>query len=126
VREFVARVLALMRRSRPPIDEPDGIRAVTSRGLVLNPDKRSATVRGEPVELTRQEFDILYLLACRPGIVFSREALLSRVWHGDTYVTERTVDSVVSRVGRKVERDARDPEMILTAWGIGYKFVDVD
>jgi DNA-binding response OmpR family regulator len=115
-----------MRRTQAPGDEPDGVRAVASRGLVLNPDKRSATVRGEAVVLTKQEFDILYLLASRPGIVFSREALLSRVWHGDTYVTERTVDSVVSRVRRKVERDAHDPEMILTAWGVGYKFVDVD
>jgi DNA-binding response OmpR family regulator len=126
VREFVARVSALMRRSQPPKEEPESGRAVTSRELVLNPEKRSATVRGEAIALTKQEFDILYLLASRPGIVFSREALLARVWHGDTYVTERTVDSVVSRVRRKVERDPQDPEMILTAWGVGYKFVDVD
>jgi DNA-binding response OmpR family regulator len=126
VRELVARVSALMRRSRAPKEEPEGIRAVTSRGLVLNPEKRSATVRGESVVLTKQEFDVLYLLASRPGIVFTREALLSRVWQGDSYVTGRTVDSVVSRVRRKVERDAHDPEMILTAWGVGYKFVDVD
>ena len=126
VREFVARVSALMRRSQAPKQEVENGRAVVSRGLVLNPEKRSATVRGEPVALTKQEFDVLYLLASRPGIVFSREALLSRVWQGDTYVTERTVDSVVSRVRRKVERDAHDPEMILTAWGVGYKFVDVD
>jgi DNA-binding response OmpR family regulator len=83
-------------------------------------------VRGGAVELTKQEFDLLYLLAARPGIVFSRAALLSKVWSDDTYVTERTVDTVVSRLRRKIERDAQDPELILTAWGVGYKFVDVD
>ena len=78
------------------------------------------------MELTKQEFDLLYLLASRPGIVYSREALLSKVWGGDTYVTERTVDTVVSRLRKKIERDAQGPELILTAWGVGYKFADVD
>lgn len=128
VREFVARVGAVMRR-RGPADEAaasDEGRVLSSRGLTLDPAKRSATVQGKPVDLTKQEFDVLYLLASRPGIVFSRAALLARVWHGDTYVTERTVDTVVSRVRRKVETDPQDPELILTAWGVGYKFVDVD
>jgi DNA-binding response OmpR family regulator len=82
-------------------------------------------VRGEPIELTKQEFDLLYLLAARPGVVFSRAALLQQVWSGDTYVTERTVDTVISRLRRKIERDAQDPEMLLTAWGVGYKFSDL-
>jgi DNA-binding response OmpR family regulator len=128
VREFVARVGAVMRR-RGPGDEAaasDEGRILSSRGLTLDPAKRSAAVKGKPVDLTKQEFDVLYLLAGRPGIVFSRAALLARVWHGDTYVTERTVDTVVSRVRRKVETDPQDPELILTAWGVGYKFVDVD
>ena len=77
------------------------------------------------MELTKQEFDILYLLASRRGIVFSRAALIAKVWGGDTYVSERTVDSVVSRLRRKVERDPNDPEMLLTAWGVGYKFADI-
>jgi len=47
------------------------------------------------------------------------------VWNGDTYVTERTVDTVVSRLRRKIERDPQDPSLILTAWGVGYKFADV-
>jgi len=57
--------------------------------------------------------------------VFSRTALL-KVWNGDTYVTERTVDAVVGRLRRKIERDAQDPELILTGWCGGYKFADVD
>jgi len=74
------------------------------------------------VELTKQEFDLLYLLAARPGVVFSRAALLQQVWSDDTYVTERTVDTVISRLRRKIELDPQDPEMLLTAWGVGYKF----
>ena len=58
-------------------------------------------MRGTPVELTKQEFDLLHLLAARPGVVFSRAALLQQVWSDDTYVTERTVDTVISRLRRK-------------------------
>jgi DNA-binding response OmpR family regulator len=76
-------------------------------------------LRGEPVELTRQVFDLLHLLAARPGIVFSRAALLQQVWSGDTYVTERTVDTVISRLRRKIEREPQDPELLPTAWGVG-------
>jgi DNA-binding response OmpR family regulator len=58
--------------------------------------------------------------------VFSRAALLTKIWTDDTYVTERTVDTVISRLRRKIEVDVQSPELILTAWGVGYKFVDVD
>jgi DNA-binding response OmpR family regulator len=51
---------------------------------------------------------------------------LEKVWSGDTYVTERTVDTVISRLRRKIEHDPQDPEMLLTAWGVGYKFAEVD
>jgi two-component system, OmpR family, response regulator len=78
------------------------------------------------VELTRQEFDLLHKLAARRGVVFSRASLVQTVWKYDVYVTERTVDTVVSRLRRKIEQDPRDPELILTAWGVGYKFADVD
>ena len=128
VREFVARVGAITRRSTRGLegsaDSPS--RRVQKRELILDADKRQTVVRGETVELSKQEFDLLYLLATRPGIVFSREALIAKVWGGDTYVTDRTVDTVVSRLRRKVERDAQDPELILTAWGVGYKFADVE
>jgi DNA-binding response OmpR family regulator len=92
VRELVARTAALLRRT----GRQDGASAastegVESRDLALDADRREAIVRGAPVELTKQEFDLLYLLASRRGIVFSRTALLAKVWQGDTYVTERTV-----------------------------------
>jgi two-component system, OmpR family, alkaline phosphatase synthesis response regulator PhoP len=130
VRELLARVVAVTRRharvTEPAVD--DG--AVLLRGaLRLDVGKRVATVhrgagREEPIELTRQEFDVLYHLAARPGRVFSRAALLTAVWPDDVYVTDRTVDTVISRLRRKIEQDPRDPELILTAWGVGYKFAD--
>ena len=128
VRELLARVGALMRRTRL-VEEPADAgtpRTIHARDLTLDPTKRQAIVRGEPVDLTKQEFDLLYLLAARPGVVFSRAALLARAWGGETYVTERTVDTVISRLRHKVERDPQDPELLLTAWGVGYKFADVD
>ena len=127
VREFMARVTAVLRRTSGGSSEPErtstGI--VTSADVTLDPDRRQARVRGDLVELTKQEFDVLYLLASRRGIVFSRAALIAKIWGSDTYVTERTVDSVVSRLRRKIEQDPNDPEMILTAWGVGYTFADV-
>jgi DNA-binding response OmpR family regulator len=124
-RELVARVQALVRRHRRHRDEPvDSTRQVRRRGIALDLDKRCATVRGEPVELTRQEFDLLEQFLSHPGIVFSRAALLAKIWGGDTYVSERTVDTVISRLRRKLEVDPQDPRLILTAWGVGYKFVD--
>ena len=126
IRELLARVEALLRRQRRATEGsvPAPAARVAAGPLALDIDKRHATVRGAPVELTRQEFDLLALLAARPGMVFSRAALLQQVWRGDAYVTERTVDTVVSRLRRKIETDAQNPTMILTAWGVGYKFAD--
>jgi two-component system, OmpR family, alkaline phosphatase synthesis response regulator PhoP len=126
IRELLARVEALLRRQRRAGEVTATATARIAAGdVALDVEKRQATVRGEPVELTRQEFDLLALLAGRPGMVFSRAALLQQVWRGDAYVTERTVDTVVSRLRRKIETDAQNPTMILTAWGVGYKFADI-
>ena len=126
IRELLARVEALLRRQRRATAWAAAAPAarLAAGDVALDIEKRQATVRGAPVELTRQEFDLLALLVGRPGMVFSRAALLQQVWRGDTYVTERTVDTVVSRLRRKIETDAQNPTMILTAWGVGYKFAD--
>jgi DNA-binding response OmpR family regulator len=128
VRELLARVAALFRRGTHITEGGDSpsIRRLQRGDLVLDPARREAIVRGVVVELTKQEFDLAYLLASRPGVVYSRTALMAKVWSGDTYVTERTVDTVVSRLRRKLERDPQDPELLLTAWGVGYKFADAD
>ena len=126
VRELMARIGAITRRHRRAGAPSARAADMQSRDIKLNIDKREAHVRGEPVELTRQEFDLLHQLATRPGIVYSRAALLRHVWSDDRFVTERTVDTVISRLRRKIERDPQDPELILTAWGVGYKFADVE
>jgi DNA-binding response OmpR family regulator len=128
VREMVARVGAILRRNDRRDSPASGAapRSVRSRDVAIDPDRREVSIRGRRVDLTKQEFDLLYLLAARPGIVFSRTALLTKVWPDDTFVTERTVDTVISRLRRKIEPDAQSPALILTAWGVGYKFVDVD
>jgi DNA-binding response OmpR family regulator len=115
-----------MRRHKREADRTDAARPTVSAQVQLDPERREAIVRGQAVELTRQEFDLLYRLVTRPGIVYSRAALLNNVWADDTYVTERTIDSVISRLRKKIERDPQDPELILTAWGVGYKFVDAE
>jgi DNA-binding response OmpR family regulator len=123
VRELVARVGAVMRRqTRGNARTKRASTPVGTGELELHGDRRQVLVRGGEVPMTRQEFDLLYHLATHPDIVFSRAALLQNVWQEDTYVTERTVDTVISRLRRKVERNPHAPEMILTAWGVGYKF----
>lgn len=123
VRELLARITAVLRRSRRANEAAP---APTAKHLAIDADRRTVRVRGETVDLTRQEFDLLAQLAARPGVVFSRAALLERVWPDDTYVTERTIDTVISRLRRKIEVDPQDPELILTAWGVGYKFADAE
>jgi two-component system, OmpR family, response regulator len=127
VRELVARARALLRRPRAShaaAAEPGG-EVVVARGLRLDPARRQAQLDERALELTPHEFDVLYLLASQPGIVFTRERLLDRVWSADIHVTERSVDTVIKRLRQKIEKDTADPEFILTVWGTGYKFADV-
>jgi len=127
VRELVARARALLRRPRQaPIDQvADDGQAVTVHGVAIDPARRRVRVDGRDVELTDQEFRLLHLLATHAGIVFSREALLAKIWRGDTFVTVRSVDTLVKRLRRRIEPDAAHPRYLLTVWGVGYKFADV-
>jgi DNA-binding response OmpR family regulator len=94
-------------------------------GIDIDPARRVVRVEGRPIDLTNQEFMLLLHLAKNPGIVFSREALLSRVWSEDTFVTVRSVDTLIKRLRHKIEADSASPQFILTVWGVGYKFADV-
>ncbi len=129
IRELVARARALLRRPRRSQLQaeaaPSAERPVEIHGLHIDPARRRVRVRGQEVDLTAQEFRLLFVLATHPGIVFSREALLTRVWPDRTYVTERSVDSLVKRLRRRVEVDPANPAVILTVWGSGYKCADV-
>jgi DNA-binding response OmpR family regulator len=125
VRELIARIGAVMRRHTRVSTSGSTASTIECGELQLRGDRRQAIVRGDTIAMTRQEFDLLFHLAAHPDVVFSRAALLHNVWQEDTYVTERTVDTVISRLRRKVERNPHAPEMIRTAWGIGYKFTPV-
>ena len=103
----------------------ESVPAVRVKDVEIDPARRRVTVSGRDAELTSHEFELLYLLASHPGIVFSREALLSRVWRDDTYVTDRSVDALVKRLRRKIEHDPANPEFLLTVWGTGYKMAYV-
>ena len=125
VRELVARVRALLRRPRvAKIGDASLAAAVVAGPIRVDPARRQVHVRGRAVDLTPHEFDVLYLLAASPGIVFTRDMLLERVWTNDIHVTERSVDTLVKRLRQKIEVDPAEPALILTVWGTGYKFTD--
>ena len=124
VAELVARAPALMRRPRASADPTLAGRPQTVRGLTVDPAKRRVTVGDRDVDLTSHEFELLLLLVSHPGVVYSREAVLARIWKGDTFVTERSVDALVKRLRRKLESDPGNPIYVLTVWGTGYKFAD--
>jgi two-component system OmpR family response regulator/two-component system alkaline phosphatase synthesis response regulator PhoP len=131
VRELVARARALLRRPRQPVGSAaptsgdDLGAAVSVHGIDIDPARRRVRVQGRDVDLTDQEFRLLYLLATHVGIVFSREALLAKIWRGDTFVTVRSVDTLVKRLRRRIEADPAEPQYLITVWGVGYKFADV-
>jgi len=128
VRELVARARALLRRPRQRPDAPASVGAsdiVKVHGIEIDVPRRRVRVDGREIELTDQEFRLLHLLASHVGIVFSREALLGKIWRGDTFVTVRSVDTLVKRLRRRIEADPANPRFLLTVWGVGYKFADV-
>jgi two-component system OmpR family response regulator/two-component system alkaline phosphatase synthesis response regulator PhoP len=131
VRELVARTRALLRRPRQAAATAAEAGAqqqdiVRIREVEIDVPKRRVRVSGRDIELTDQEFRLLHLLATHAGIVFSREALLAKIWRGDTFVTVRSVDTLVKRLRRRFEPDPASPRYLLTVWGVGYRFADAD
>ena len=128
IRELVARVRALLRRSgaarAQQESEKERTEPIVASGLTIDPGRRHVKLGERAVDLTALEFELLHLLASRRGLVFSREMLLERVWKDDRHVTERSVDTLVKRVRHKIEPDPDNPRYILTVWGAGYKFAD--
>ncbi len=121
VLELQARVRALLRRAALAAREPEE-EIVEIASLRLDLARRAISVAGREVDLTATEFDLLAFLARHPGVVFSRQQLLSGVWgyHYDGY--EHTVNSHINRLRGKVEADPAAPRLIRTVWGVGYKF----
>ena len=119
-RELVLRVMAVLRRSRSTAIA-DAIVAFGGGALVIDEDRHDVTVRGHPVELTPTEWALLVALTGTPGRVFSRAELINRVrgYEFDGY--ERTVDSHVKNLRRKIELDPHEPAIVETVLGAGYR-----
>jgi DNA-binding response OmpR family regulator len=125
IRELMARVRALLRRGASAGAAADGGRPIVYKHIELDPPRRRVLVDGRDVDLTTNEFQLLQVLLSNAGLVFSRDALLHRVWKDEAFVTVRSVDTLVKRLRKKIERDPSDPSVILTVWGAGYKAADV-
>ncbi|HWW85432.1 MAG TPA: response regulator transcription factor [Vicinamibacterales bacterium] len=128
IREFLARMNALMRRPRSTWRPPSAARGqspISLLGITIDLTRRRVICDDRIVSLTPQEFNLLHLLASNAGVVFGREELLARVWHNDVFVTDRGVDTLVKRLRRKIEKDPSRPTRIITVWGAGYKFGEV-
>ena len=128
IRELLARVRALLRRgevSQARVAAGASTGPVSYKHIEVDPARRRVRVGSRDVGLTFNEFELLYVLISNPGIVFSRESLLSKVWKDQTFVTVRSVDTLVKRLRKKIESQPADPDVILTVWGAGYKAADV-
>jgi two-component system, OmpR family, response regulator RegX3 len=118
-RELAARVDAVLRRARAGRDA--GGERFGDGALTIDGDTREVAVDGSPVTLTRSEFDLLAVLASRPGRVWSRYELITRVQGYDHDGYERTVDAHVKNLRRKLGDDPRSPRFVGTVTGVGYK-----
>ncbi|MBI4861431.1 MAG: response regulator transcription factor [Candidatus Riflebacteria bacterium] len=119
VRELAARVKALLRRRA---GEGTPRERIEVGSLAIDLSRRLVTRDGRAVEMTRTEFELLASLASNPGIVFTRERLLETVWGYRFEGYQRTVDSHMTRLRKKIEDDPRRPSLIQTVWGVGYRF----
>jgi two-component system OmpR family response regulator len=126
VLELTARIAALTRRvhrAQAQSGTP-ARRAIAAGGVELDPIRHTVRARGRSVAVTPHEFELLYQLASRPGVVLSRKELLAAVWRGEAFVTDRSIDTLVRHLRCKVEEDPAVPHLIGTVWGYGYKFID--
>ena len=128
IREVMARIKANLRKSelmiQPEIKSESEENTITVGDLRLDLKKIEARVKGEIVDLTIKEFEVLKYLATQPGEVVTREMLLKKVWGYDDYVGAiRTVDVTVNRIRDKIEKDKANPKILITKRGVGYYVV---
>jgi DNA-binding response OmpR family regulator len=122
IREFRSRVRALLRRASLQRAEPQDQRTIESGEVVVDLERRQVEVRGEPVQLTYVEFELLRIMASHAGRVYSRRMLLEELWGSADYRDPRTIDVHVRHLREKLEREPREPEYIQTVRGVGYRF----
>jgi DNA-binding response OmpR family regulator len=126
IRELMARVKAIFRRIEQVKSEQEaGDRVIIHAGdLTIDPEKRKVNIKGEPIDFTAKEFDLLLHFAKHPGRVYTRSQLLDEVWGYGHDGYEHTVNSHINRLRAKIEENPAQPRYILTVWGVGYKFAE--
>ena len=117
-REVVARVKAVMRRSRGGV--------IQTEELILDESRNKAVLKSCELDLTVVEFQLLKLLASDPGRIFTRNQLIDRIYHDHRIVSDRTIDSHIKKLRRKISDTLPGQEFIHSVYGIGYKFEQVD
>jgi len=127
IREFIARVKAVTRRTQALQEEKEaGYEEETIQygDLIIDVKKRRVSLEGTIVELTPKEFDLLLMFAQNPGVAFNRHQLLEGVWGYQFEGYNYTVNSHINRLRNKIEKDPANPRFIKTVWGYGYRFVE--
>ena len=120
-KELVARIRAVLRRADATLGGGEIVRAGS---LTIDIPKMRVSIEGSDIELTASEFGILLTLARQPGRIYTRAQLLDAV-HGVSFESyERSVDAHIKNIRRKIEPDPRHPSLVLTVYGVGYKFAD--
>jgi two-component system, OmpR family, response regulator RegX3 len=118
-RELTARMRAVLRRGNASVENDDVIAIGPIR---LDASRRDVTVRGERVDLSRKEFDLLWLLMSHAGAVVTRDACIDAIWWGQDLIDSRTLDTHIKRLRRKIEVDPASPSYLLTIRGVGFRF----
>ncbi len=125
VRELLGRVRAqLRRRELDRASTTDEGKTIDAAPVRIDLARHLVTVRGEPVNLTRSEFQVLRLLADRPGQVFSRREIMEELWQSEFSGDVRACDVHISNLRQKIERDPQEPDIVLTVRGVGYKLAE--
>jgi len=123
IRELIARIKAVLRRSELTVPEnKEDEKEIRVEELYINVGMRIVEVRGQRIELSPKEFDLLVHLASNPGKTYTRMQLLNQIWGYEFEGFEHTVNSHINRLRSKIEKDMGKPEYIQTTWGVGYKF----
>jgi two-component system response regulator BaeR len=113
-REVVARVKAVLRRFQPPTP--------SMRGIVIDKNRLKVTVNGEDTKLTTVEFELFTMLFENPGYIFSRDKIMDEIYQDHRVVSDRTIDSHIKKVRKKMQRLIPDDDVIYSVYGAGYKF----
>ena len=128
--ELVARVKSALRRytTLGTIHEETGEKEEIYRsgGLMINDDRKEVTVDGEPVKLTRIEYNILLLLLKNKGKVFSIDEIYERIWKEEAFYADNTVTVHIRHIREKIEIDPKNPRYLKVLWGVGYKIESID